>query len=91
MIELRINQALDKHIVSEIGGEKLGSKIVQKGMEDASGVGKIENREGEEVKATPRFPCQVYQEVSQTTRAKGQGTTHRDEDIKRVCLALKSV
>lgn len=61
-------------------------------MEDASGVGEIENREGEEIKAKSRFPCQVHQEVSQTTRAKAEGTTtDRDEDIKKLCLVLKRV
>lgn len=39
-------------------------------MEDANGVGEVENREIEELKAKPSFPFQVHQEVSQTTRAK---------------------
>lgn len=61
-IELGSDQALTKHNASEIRGEKThGSKVVQKGMGDASGVAEIENRQGEEFKATSRFPCQVHQ------------------------------
>lgn len=39
-------------------------------MEDASGVDELEKREREGLKAKLRFPCQVHQEVSQTTKAK---------------------
>lgn len=86
------NQALNKHNVSEIRSEKThGSTAVQKGTEDASGVAETENREGEELKVTSKFPCQVHQEDSQTLRAKAEGTTHDDENIKRLCLVLKRV
>lgn len=70
-LELGCNQAPDQHLVSEIRGEKaFWSRVVQRSMQDASGVGEFENREREELKAKLRLLCQVCQEVSQTTKAK---------------------